>query len=666
LRAITRALSCGAIPAALVLTFALPHDAILVRGCFWGLVVLASMAGWGRLVGRIAFPDARADAGLRLAWGAAGLVAAGGVLCLLSVATPSVLFVLVCGGAFLEAVELYRRDPARCFDELRRWPAGTMVALAAMSTLIVLQYAAGAAGVHLNVNDDHIAYFVYPKEILATGTLIEPFSLRRMSAYGGHSFLHALTLLGTGNPLQLQLLEYGISTAVLVALILGAADDETPRGLWLLPVLLLLTLPDIHNNTASEVSGVVVFFCLYRTATFEGLRRRPRAGAVVLGLLAAAACTLRQSYIVSAVLFLLIFYLPAAVAGLRAAGAQRREGLAPIAVAACAGILFLLPWALLSYRSNRTFLFPILPGNYHPEYGAMRMQVAAADRIKFLWTNITYCQPIYSIPFFLVAGMLIRWRETRGALPALLIASFVGFLSIVNGFPLSDAWSISRYYYGFELASVLAVIQAAFALPWTAAAGGARTRAGRAGRAIPAVLAGVAIVAQVQESHGPLYAHYNYLMDTVSDAQTRRALVPNDASYRKLQATIPAGASLLVMVDEAFWFDFKRNHIKIIDIPGAVSPPPGMPLGDDESFVRYVNAQGYRYVAFVRPSAAKNLYRRDQWAKINREAGMEIWKLSAPFYLRMFDRVDGLMASRLRLYDDGQMVALDLDTPAKG
>jgi hypothetical protein len=130
-----------------------------------------------------------------------------------------------------------------------------------------------------------------------------------------------------------------------------------------------------------------------------------------------------------------------------------------------------------------------------------------------------------------------------------------------------------------------------------------------------------------------------------------------------MQSKIPAGERMLVMLDDAYWFDFKRNRIDLIDLPGAASPPPGMPLDDDERLVSYLADQGYRYLAFVRSTSSKSLYRRDHWTKIRNSAkAEEIWRRSAPYYLDTFDRLDGLAKSRRVLYDDGSMVALDLAT----
>jgi hypothetical protein len=37
-----------------------------------------------------------------------------------------------------------------------------------------------------------------------------------------------------------------------------------------------------------------------------------------------------------------------------------------------------------------------------------------------------------------------------------------------------------------------------------------------------------------------------------------------------------------------------------------------------------------------------------------------LWQRPAHFYLEVFDRFEGVMTSRAHLYDDGQMVVLDL------
>jgi hypothetical protein len=648
-------------------TLVLPAFAKIERGALWGIVVLIAMAGWGSGVQRLAFPQRRADLGLRLAWGAAALIAVGGLLSLLSLARAPVVLTLILGGVAwtLAGVVRERREVgARVRAWLGLWPNAMFLVFLAFAVLATVQYLAGASGQYLNANDDQAAYMIFPRKLLATGTLIDPFSMRRITAFGGHSFLQALTIIGAASPLQLALLDIGISLVIVLQLLLGTVNEKTPRALRpliALALLFMLTLPNIRLNTASEVSGVFFFLAMFRTAASVRFKESPAQTGVVLALLGAAACTLRQSYLVPVAVFMVALYLPAALAAVRAAGDERKRQLAAIGRTAGFLILFLLPWAVLSYRSCRTFLFPLSSGTYHTEYGGFTTHSTGIVRLKFLWLNICQCHPITTLPFFLLAGMLIPARRDNGALRALLWASLIGFVTVVFSLPLSDRWNIARYYYGFCVAAVLATILSAFSRGW-------RTRTGRLRMnvVIPAVLVLAAIVEQVQEAHGTLHQMYDGALTTIVSAAARPSRLDDAGeSYRKLQAAIPEGAPLIVMLDEPFWLDYHRNPINSIDLPGAASPAPGMPLDDDEALVSYLKGQGYRYLAFVRSTSSKSLYRRDTWHKhLTSSTTAEIWKLSAVFYIKTFDRFDSLAKSRLKVFDDGQMVALDLETLA--
>ena len=651
-----------------LLVFTSSKTARLQRGASWGILVLAGMAGWGCLVERIAFPQRVADLGLRLIWGFGALIAVGGVLCTVSAATMPVLRALVLVGAAGWVLErlLSARRGVYTPDGLvsSGWPPGALLGLAALLVLAFTYFLAGASGSTLNFNDDQNAYLVFPRELLATGTFLEPFSLRRLTALGGHSFLQGLSVAAAASPLQISMFDLGLSLFITIALVLGAPDPRTPRSmkiLWLMPVMLMVGLPNVRANSASEMSGVAIFVGLYRTASWKGFTERPLAGAVVLGMLAAAACTLRQSYLVPVAVFLVVFYLPIFISALRTDGPERARKLA--AVGACAGatVFFLIPWAVFSYRSHGTFLFPLMTGNYRNDYVAMKTHSPLHERIRFFWLNICHCSPIRSIPFFLLAGALIPSRKTRGALPALLWATIIGFVTVIYSLPMSDEKNNARYYFGFAVAAVVAVMLGAFsALPRR------RSVPLRAQHMLPVVFAAAAIVAHIQEMRDVLYHDYLKFADVITNAHgAGTSLIPHDETYRALQATVPPGAKFLVMLDEPFWLNFRRNRIDIVDLPGATSPPPGMPLEDDEKLATYLHNLGYRYAAFVRPASSRSLYKRTLWTRNLTAGELPIWKQSAPFYLKMFDRWDGLALTRAHLYDDGAMVALDLETRIK-
>jgi hypothetical protein len=648
--------------AAAPLSLAFPTPKRVERATMWGAVVLISMIGWGGLIGRLAFPQRRADLGLRLAWGAGGLVGIGGVLCLLTVATTPVLVALLLGGVALAVWDGVRARATLGPDliaALRRWPFAALVVLVGAAILAGVAYAGGASGAILNGNDDQAAYLVFVQKLLQTGTLIEPFSVRRITCLGGHTFLQALAMAGAPTVLQAPIFDLGICLIAALFLIIGAAaEDRTQlsRKLIVVPVIFLVTLENVRINTASAMSGVVFFLAMFRTVTWKGFAERPRAGGVVLGMLGAAACSLRHSYFVPVALFLVVFYLPKAREALRAAPEERRRLVREIGAAAGAVVLFIVPWSLLAQRSSGTFLFPLIMGNYRPDYIAFSTKSTFNDRVLLYWANLCAWAPIRSIPLFLLAGLFMPWRRSKGALPALMLASFLGFMLTIWSLPMSNQHDISRYYYGFATACVVAIILTGTRPRWHDAAGRLRKSV-----VVPFVLVLVAFGTQLVEERGRIFADYLSLgRQTLSSKDKLR---DESAPYQRLQAKIPAGARMLVMLDDAYWFDFKRNRIDLVDLPGAASPPPGMPLDDDERLVKYLADQGYRYLVFVRSTASKSLYKRDHWTRIRNSAkAEEIWKRSAPYYLDTFDRFDSLAKSRQVLHDDGAMVALDLQT----
>src|SRR5262249_34359802 len=94
-----------------------------------------------------------------------------------------------------------------------------------------------------------------------------------------------------------------------------------------------------------------------------------------------------------------------------------------------------------------------------------------------------------------------------------------------------------------------------------------------------------------------------------------------------------------------------------IDLPGNVSPPPGMSFAADDTLVAYLTARGVRFVAFVKSEQSKGPYRRWMWEGM---IGSPLWSAAAPRYLQAFSRFESLPASHARLYDDGEMVLVDL------
>jgi hypothetical protein len=590
-------------------------------------------------------------------------VSIGGFLCALGLARRGALFGFVALGILLlsaEAGHAWAKGP--------RWPvrrrrllllaadAPFLAAAAAISALGALRAFCAILTNRFNPNDDLLAYFQFAREILERGTLTQPFSLRRISAYSGKSLLDAMQLAIDVPETHLHLLDKGLATLTVLGLVFGHARSSrrTGRSMLLLAMLFVVALPDPGINTSSLMTGVVFFLGLYRTMSWapvaeaHGLR-----AALPVALLAAGACTLRQNYLATIAAMLVFAYAPPLVQGLRLRPLRLpRTPLADAAMAAGLLVGLLFPWWALSLRWCGSFLYPAMKGNYNPAYSFFPSR-APLDWLQYFWANATYNNPIKAVPIFLVAAATMRDRTPRAPLGALMGAAFFGFAMLVWSYPAALTGDQSRYYFGFTLAAVLALGLKAADLS------ALRSRARwRTAACVPLVALGFAM--QLYEERDHLASTYKGFLGQLGRSSGRWVRSVPDPVFQALQRPVPEGAPIATLVDDPSHFDHRRNRIACLDMIGGVSPKPGIPLaGGGEAVAAYLLDQGYRYLVVIRHDAARSLYRRDIWVKQQKESD-PVWMASAHFYLEAFDDFDELRRTRVHLADAGNMTTLDL------
>jgi hypothetical protein len=628
----------------------------------WGALVLLGFAGWGDRARRQLAPEVDVDWGLRAAWGMAVTIAAGGLFCLLGLARRPVLIAWICGGVALFAQALLR-GRARAEHRIGvaqpqatplGWDAVLAIGIACATAFVYL----GAAGhTFPNPSDDWPAYLPLARKLVQTGTFVEPFSVRRMAAYGGQTLLQAFTLV-VADDTQIQIFDGGICMVLTVGLILGFAREarKVSWTLLLLTAAVVLMLPDGRANSASEMSGVVGFVALWRTLTF--VERRGMRGlrpALLVALPAAAVATLRQNYLLAVAIVPLALLLrgSAGSAGSDAGGASERsqDRLRFFwQVALCFGAC-LLPWAALALRSNHTFLFPIVHGNYHPESGGISVPTTWDLRLKTVFSAMFNEEPIHPLPLVLIALPAVAAGANRRASLALWLGAMVAFAFLSWSLPNSDNYTIARYVFAYVVGLVIVAGLAASEVGVEAI-----PRAGLAGAGL--VLAALAL--QIYGTHAAAVKSLNAALDRIRSVdQSPAAVIATPELERRMQAAVPPGAPLLVMIDRPYLLDFARNPIEILDQPGDASPAPGIPLtAGSEKVALYLRGLGIRYLGFVRPDKAQSpLYSRAQWTGMS---SAPLWKATAPIKLAAFDVVGQLARDHRRLYDDGSLVVVDL------
>jgi hypothetical protein len=621
----------------------------------WGFALVVSFTGWGGWLWRRLLPAHDADLGLRAAWGLCLTVAVGGLLCFFGIARRPVLLAWACGGLALAAYEAFSwtltlaAEGRRLRDLVpRRWDTP---AVAGLLCLVAVAFVGAATRDAPNPNDDWLAYLPFARELAQTGTLIEPFSLRRMASYGGHTLLQALTLLGADDA-QIHLFDQGICRVVLVALVLGFSR-EAARASRVIVVLLacaVFMLPEIRINSSSEASGALALVAVFRTMVWvDRNRARGMRAAFLLALPLAAVCTFRQNYQLAAALMLAALLLP----GPEPDGRERRRHVLRVAAltAAC-----LLPWAALAFRSNHTFLFPVFHGNYDPSYAALTPASSWHTRLRLLVAGTIAAEPIRALPLWLLAAFALARKWHRRAVVGLCLATIVGCAALALSLPEADLSSIQRYTFAGLVAFMIGTALAASEYGLTA---------GSRGDAAIVTVVLLALALQVQGTTGALEKNMNRAVDRLA-ARDRAPppLAAQEPDVRRLQQAVPAGERLLVMIERPYLLDFARNRVVLLDQPGAASPAPGLRFSEGgEKVAAYLMRQGIRYFAFVFPDKAQGLYGRATWKRMG--AGLEqLWRLAAPVYLTVFDTVDELGKSRRRLYDDGQMAVVDLASRA--
>ncbi len=641
----------------------------LMKTSLWALAFMGAAAGWGSELARRCWPEERIDLSLRVAWGSSLFAFVGGVCAMVSGLSKAVILVWMVGGAALAvrscfmgrdrmAAELYARFRATRLHV----PLAGVVAFLAVAVLF--RYLGGASDFSSNPYDDDVSYYPFAKQLLERGTLIDPFSFRRMSTLGGQALYHAALLIRV-QPLHLNVFDRGMCFVLAVGLLASHRVGDRKATLFarVVSVAFIVVLPNTGINSASYYSGLAFFLAFFQTLerlpsdAFLGPRSAVRR-LVPLALTGAALCTLRQNYQAVVGIVLVSSY---GLAALRVRRAALRSVLVEGVICLALVGLFVAPWLVLLYRSSDTFLFPLMKGTFRAGVDVQSREMTLLRFLRFFADVWLQPDPIYTLPLFFLVGLFVRERSLRRPMAAQWIGGFVSLVALCLAFTLSDAGNLARYAYGFATASALLTWQTVATL----AAARSRDRAFALAAPVAVLVFGL--------SAPLLHPENRFRTKKMIAAQLRdtdellRRTVPVQAEppvasvYRSVQASVPAGARVLIMLDEPYLLDYARNEIWNLDMPGLASPAPGIPsFQGPEPVAAYLRGLGIRHVALVMPDRSAYLYRRDVWLDHLYDSE-EIWRIYAPYMVDVMDNLIALAATRKHLHEEADMVVLDLE-----
>ena len=449
----------------------------------------------------------------------------------------------------------------------RRGGGAFAVGVASVSAVGFVAYLASILNGDFNTNDDTLCYFGFVREILDRGTLSQPFSFRRESVYGGQQLLQAMQIAIPVPDTHLHLLDHGMALLTVMALLVGhaRASRGTSRAILLLALLHREPPGDPREHRGRDERRGLLPRPVpdAHVAAREGRSRRPSRRRS-----RGASCGRRVRAPAE---------LPCAdrhpprlrvrrpiVQGMRLRPLHiQREPIVRAAVTGATMVIFLSPWWAMAQRWCRTFLFPIIAGNYNPDYDFFK-PLTLFEELKYVWANVTYCLPVKAVPFFLVAALTSIDRKRSRTLVHFAIATFAGVAMLIQRYPDVDAPTCARYYFGFTFAALLAIaIEVGSSSPRRASA------RGRADAAMGLPLIAIAIAVQLYADREQTTKTFDGYLSTIQkewEHPTSQWKRPTPTRRTAAAGGRAGGAPIAVMVDQYDRFDLRRNEVQSLDM----------------------------------------------------------------------------------------------------
>ncbi len=647
----------------------------------WSLVILLSFWGYGealrRWINRKEFENL--GWGLTTAWGMALLIMIGGFLMAFHLAKAPVLTAVVLFGAAVAAFYLIGKIPteetkstkgnrgnpkSKIQNPKSASSFGFQLSCFSFSALLLYSLAALAFAssiawpFHVDPNDDLVCYLMLPEKILATGTLIEPFSFQRAGTFGGQSLLQALVMI-VGDETNGHVPDRGLAMVVLFGILSSLSRNF--RGQHAIAAFFLLVaywfVPVPRISTPGAMTGgclLIAFLETFRRVNFCREPSRSFQTIVPLAFLMAGACSIRPTV---TIVLGAIFLGYAAKAFIDWKDLKKRAELITVVKIGVGGFILLIPFMTVLYASNGTPIIPPFSGYVSKAYQGMYGFPSPLQNIETLINFLRAPEIIGLIVMLAIAAIVPgpadrRWILGCVSLASLLLLYRFGALAFLDlyRFVYPIIMPVAFYY-------LILALQADSVIPIP------KSKKGTA-RATPlAVSFSVLFLVffNAKQGYAELVAQG---LSTVQQIQKKASFFDPRLKdcYAEIQNTVPAGQSIMTMVDASYWLDYTRNPMASINIVGGSSPPPGLPIGKGANALRdYLKGQGYRYFIAVDFNNAALLYTRRLWTVATRPEWFysEIWR---PHFLDVMNSVDqwdqeGLVIKRsgnLRLFDLGQ------------
>lgn len=467
--------------------------------------------------------------------GSAALLAAGGFLAVIGAFIPAVVFALLLAGAGLGAFHLYRSGALLNFP---------IFAVLSIPMVILLLFAVN----RFNLNDDNLAYIPLALDLLAQGTVNQPFCLRAGINPNGQAIGAAYTIALGGLPGAAL---YDVIPFAFSLVLWTAAGERGNRLTRMLVATGLLLAPYMAWNSAPTVWIAGGLFAVNGL----GDRSAPVKRALFLALIIVAGFSLRTYWLLPLAGMVLILFT------------RSRLSLRGVAWATFFSWILVLPYLWLSFLQFKTPAALLHTGTLHPE-----MVSAGGGNTLFVIKDLIQ-QPVFLVPVILLVSVCLLGRRFL----LLGLVAVVTLLAVHHANALTWHYSV-RFLSGIWYGAIAVAFMTGF----------------RFQRGIAVFTCFLCILLGFNAQQGVITTEFDRLTSRV---QVRRA---EAAGIVDAQAATAPGTIILSFVGAPLAHDFRRNRILLGDVPGGLEAAQWT---DWSSFREHAKAIGADFLMLSDPNA---------------------------------------------------------------
>ena len=605
---------------------------------WWGITILAAFIGYGRGVSALAgWKNKEIQGwGMQASIGTGVVIGLGGILLLFSMAHQPVLVALVAIGAILAVFFVL-------FDISKGTYTFKFESLSIDFILWGLVFIIYATSVSwpgsIDPTDDFQGYLTMPEKIAQTGTLSEPFGLRRAYTLGGHVFLKSLIQCVTSERTG-HLLDMGICKVILFGLLLGLTQEMKTKApmlrLCFLAIAILVPVPRINTNSSlTGVCAIIPAFILIANY----FTRSDWKLALQVGLLIASAITMRSLYLGPFAIACFIYCIIEIIFSSDKQKSIVSQFKLNSKLWLIVGII-LSPWMILSLSDCGTPLWPLFGGNINPAFANTGSKEGVVlDVINMLAYLL---RPEVFILVYLAALPLFWNIDRLTKLTAAASLLCVSYIAIKGGACLTR--DIYRFTFPILFSQVILSFIALQRFVYIERKGHQNVNSGNP-ILEKSIIIGLSIITAISIPQG-LNSLSEYVGSLYQQITIEEPFLPSSyrQEYQDLLKSTPEGSKILAAVDAPYLLDYKRNQIMNVDVIGGMSPDPGIPIfADSASFKNYLLKHDIQYILAVDWEKGLVSYNKKNIKENKREWFVN--EVQTPYALRFMEIVDNLDAN---------------------